>query len=382
MQFVSARDVREGMCVAEDVKDPQGRILIARGQRLGTHHIVRLRKFGIESVFIDPNNGEGADKPVNSELRKQCVQILSTSCSKLTQEFSAKKINLDANAIKSATDNLIDALMRSKDPLVVLLDVSTSSDRLMQHAVNTAVLATVLGIDLHLPENMLKDLAAAMLFHDVGMIFLPDGLGQKTEPLTPEEMETLQKHPQLGFEHLVRTDALSSVAANIVLRHHELLDMTGYPNCLGGDKLSLLIRIAAVVETYDSLTSARFGRPAVLPDAAFSYILGHAGRKFAPEVVVALTKHIALYPKGTAVQLNTGECGVVAGTLPKAPMRPVVLIHIDNRGKQLKEPLIVDLVADTKRAVARSAPTLPQLLQIREKAIPPMTVDPAYANLG
>ena len=38
------------------------------------------------------------------------------------------------------------------------------------------VLATVLAIDLHLPENMLKDLAAAMLFHDVGMIFMPDGL--------------------------------------------------------------------------------------------------------------------------------------------------------------------------------------------------------------
>src|ERR1051325_3514796 len=110
MEFVASGQIREGMCVAEDVTDPQGRTLIARGQRIGFHHIVRLRKFGIQSLFIDPKNGEGVAKPGKSEIRKQCEAVLSASCAKLTQEFAAKRINLDGAAIRAAMENLVESL--------------------------------------------------------------------------------------------------------------------------------------------------------------------------------------------------------------------------------------------------------------------------------
>ena len=382
MQFVSAKNVKEGMCVAEDVRDPQGRTLIARGQKLGLHHIARLRKFQIESLFIDPNHGEAVVKPTKSELREQCEQALKSSFGQVQQEFAAKRIAIDAKAIHSAADNLIQALLRSKNPLVTLLDVSTSSDRMLQHSVNTTVLATVLAIDLYVPEPMLHDLTVAMLCHDVGMIFLPDALSQKTTPPTMEEIGLLRQHSQMGTEHLVRSEAVSAIAANIILRHHESLDGSGYPQGIGGDKLSLLMRIASVVEAYDSLTSARFGIPAVLPDVALSYLLSNIGTRFAKEVVLALCKKIALYPEGIAVQLNTGEVGVVAGTLPKAPMRPVILLHRDHRGNALKDPLVVDLSQDTRRSIMRSAINMPELLAQRDRLEAPKPPDPIYASVG
>lgn len=382
MQFVPANQVREGMCVAQDICDPQGRILIARGQRIGTHHLVRMRKFGITNIFIDPSGGEAYVKPTRSELREECEKVLSEAFGNLTKEFAAKRITLNAQAIKQATDRLVDALLQAKNPLVTLLDVSGSSDRLMQHSVNVTVLATVLGIDLRVPEAMLRELAVAMLFHDIGMIFLPDGLMQKSEPLTPEELTAAQQHPHTGFEHLVGSQAISSVSANLILRHHELLNGTGYPQRIGGEKLSLLTRIASVVEAYDSLTTPRFGVPAVLPDVAVSYLLANAGKLFAKEAVVALCRRIALYPQGTAVKLNTGECGIVAGVLATAPMRPVVLVQIDHRGKPLKEPLIVDLTCDASRNVVRSAANLQLLLQTQEPETAPAPIHPVYANLG
>ncbi|HLK60163.1 MAG TPA: HD domain-containing phosphohydrolase [Chthonomonadaceae bacterium] len=370
------------MCVAEDVRDPQGRTLIARGQRLGLHHIERLRKFHIEALFIDPRNGEAVVKPTKSELREECEKALQASFGNLQKEFKEKRVALDTAAIKAAANSLVDALMKSKNPLVTLLDVSTSSDRMMQHSVNAAILSTVLAIDLHVPEAMLHDMAVAMLCHDVGFIFLPDELLQKATPPVASEVAILRQHIQLGTEHLVRSEAISSVAANIVLRHHEALDGSGYPAGASGDKLPLLTRVANVVETYDSLTSPRLGIPAVLPDVALSYLLTHTGTKFAKDVVLALSKRIALYPEGIAVQLNTGEAGIVAGTLPKAPMRPTVLVQVDHRGNKLKDPMIVDLSQDTRRSIMRSAATLPELLAMRDRLEAPKPPDPVYASLG
>lgn len=382
MQFVAANDIREGMVVAQDVADPTGRTLIARGQTIGMHHIVRLRKFKIANIFIDPTHGEQLVKPTQSELRDQCQKVLQSACGKLTQEMANKRLNLDAKAIQEALASLVDALMKSKNPLVTLLDVSTSGDRMFQHSVNTAVLSTVLGMDLHMTEGMLKDLAAGMLFHDMGMIFLPDDLSSMSRPINAEEAKLIKKHAEMGFEHLLRSNAISTVAGNIVFRHHEMLDGSGYPAGIGGDKLSPLIRIASVVEAYDSLTTARFGFPAVMPDQAISFLISNAGKLYSKEVVAALCKHVALYPVGCAVQLNTGERGLVAGLLPTAPTRPVILIHIDNKGRKLSSPLVVDLTCDAGHSVVKSAHNLEALMADKTQPQPPRPVDVGLAMLG
>ncbi len=382
MQFVASKDAREGMCVAEDICDPQGRVLIARGQRLGMHHIIRMRKFRIRSIFIDPANGESVVKPTRSDLRDQCRQVLGESCGKLKQEFANKKVVLDAASIKAATDNLLQALSRTNKPLVTLCNVGASSDRLLQHSVNVAVLGLVLALDMRAPRDLLHELAAALLFHDTGMIFLPDSLLYCETPPTPEQCAEIETHAQLGFEHLVHSQAISPTACGLILRHHERLDGSGYPHHLRGEKLSLLACILAVAETYDSLTGSRFGIPSVLPDAAISYIIGNADTLFARQAAVALCRRVALYPVGTAVQLTTGEYGLVAGLLPDQPHRPVVLIHLDRRRVALKQPLVVDLTAERSRGILRSAATLPELLQMKSADYVPPLVDARYANIG
>ena len=382
MQFVASRDAREGMCVAEDVCDANGRVLIARGQRLGVHHLVRMRRFRIRSFFIDPTNGETVVKKTRADLREECQQVLGDALGQLRREFATKRVRLDAASINTATDNLLNALMKAKKPLVTLCDVSASSDRLLQHSVNVAVLGIVLAVDLRLPQDLLHDLAVALLFHDVGMIFMPDALVYASRPPTPAQVSTLEQHARLGFEHLVHSEAVSHAACGLILRHHERLDGSGYPQCALGEQLSLPARIVAVAEAYDSLTSLHLGVPAVLPDAAISHIIGRAGTQFAPDVAVALARRIALYPVGTAVQLTTGECGLVAGLLPDMPHRPIILAHTDHRGRTLPQPLIVDLTSDKDRGILRAAPTLDALKQSRRPDYTPPTIDPLYANLG
>jgi len=385
MQFVAAKDVREGMYVSADVRDDQGRTLIARGQRMGPHHIMRLRKFRIEAVFIDPNYGAQVERPQTTEIRERCVNLIVDSCKKLGEQFDAKRIQLDVAEIKAVAQKLMEALLSCRKGLVTLLDISAGGDHLFQHSTNTAVLAAALAIDLRVPDALTKDLITAMLFHDIGKLFMPDDLAQKQTLPTAQEVQALRKHPELSCEYLAKADAISPAAIEIILRHHEYMDGSGYPNALVGDRLSIAMRIASVAEMYDSLTSSMFGQAPALPDAALSYLISNAGKQYAPEVIATLARRIALYPEGCATLLNTGEVGVVAGTIPNAPMRPIVLVQYDRRGRKLSDPMIVDLTRDPGRSIVRSSRNIEELLASRASAVvapPSRPVNAAMAMLG
>jgi hypothetical protein len=124
------------------------------------------------------------------------------------------------------------------------------------------------------------------------------------------------------------------------------------------------------------------GIPAVLPDAALAWMLRGAGTRFDRQAVLALSNRVALYPNGSSVRLTTGETGTVAGTLPRSPRRPVVLIDTDHTGRKLSAPMIVDLTVETDRAIARCARTREQLERSRATRMPTSTVDPNLADLG
>ncbi len=375
MQLIPINLLREGQTVARDVRDPRGRILLARGQRLSSSHIARLRKFDVEAVYLRDGYGESGPELLKSEVKERCVDVLSGSIGNLSGEMARKQLDVNPMQVKSATEGLIDAILGNGDPLVTLLDLSTGADGLMQHSVNSAVLAVILAMDMRVPGAMISHLASAMLFHDVGMALLPEEITQKSGRLTPGEADLLRGHVNIGCRQLVQSQAVSSVAANIILRHHEAMDGSGYPSGVGADKLSILSRIACVAEVYDAMTSPRPYAPAVMPDAALTYILRYTGSRFAREAVLALCRRVALYPTGTAVQLNTGETGVVAGTPAEAPTRPVVHLYFDHRGRKFPSPQLLDLGRDPGRTVLRSAPNLPALAKARGSAPPPQ-IDP------
>ena len=226
---------------------------------------------------------------------------------------------------------------------------------------------------------MLHHLGAAMLFHDIGLMFLPDALLEKSPPLSPNEILALRDHAKLGATHLLHSQAVSGITASLVLRHHEAMDGSGYPEGIGGDKLTLLARIACVAEAYDSMTSPRPYAPAVMPDVSITYLVSNANRLFAKEVVLALCRRVALYPTGTAVQLNTGERGIVAKTPPHLPMRPTIQVRLDHKGRLLTKPAFFDLSQDSARCVVRSAPNLNLLDSEQRRVIVPQPILPVHA---
>ena len=146
----------------------------------------------------------------------------------------------------------------------------------------------LLGRELGLSREELRDLWLAATLHDIGKIGVPDRILGKPAPLDPDEAEIMKRHTVFGAE-------IVSPLANLqVLRgvrnHHERLDGKGYPDGLHDPEIPLAARIIAVADTFDAMTTSRPYRAGLPAESAAAEILDGAGTQLCPRVVEAFRR--------------------------------------------------------------------------------------------
>lgn len=144
-------------------------------------------------------------------------------------------------------ENVVRALVKAveaKDPYT-----AGHSERVMQYSV-------WLGEAIGLGPYELRILELGTLVHDVGKIGIPDAILTKPDRLTEEEYAIIKKHPEYGVNIIGNID-LFRECLPIVRWHHERLDGKGYPDGLKGDEIPLLVRISAIADIFDAMTSTR-----------------------------------------------------------------------------------------------------------------------------
>ena len=152
------------------------------------------------------------------------------------------------------------------------------------HLWRVAEFSTRLAAALGLEEDAMQVIRLAALFHDIGMIGVPDDILRKPRILTPREFEQVARHTVLGAELLSSLPHGEEVAA-IVRGHHERWDGAGYPDSLAGTEIPLGARIVAVADAFDALTTDRPHRPAVTPAEGLEILWFGATGQWDPELV-------------------------------------------------------------------------------------------------
>jgi diguanylate cyclase (GGDEF)-like protein len=109
---------------------------------------------------------------------------------------------------------------------------------------------------LNLSPEEVDDIAYAARVHDVGKIFVPDLVINKSGPLSDEEFYLVKTHARVGGE-IVGTLPHSELLQKAVEHHHESFDGTGYPGGLQGEQIPLWGRILAIADAYVNMTSDR-----------------------------------------------------------------------------------------------------------------------------
>lgn len=132
------------------------------------------------------------------------------------------------------------------------------------HSERVAAYALTLASQVQLPESEWETLRKGALLHDIGKISVPDSILDKPAGLTPAEFEIMKQHTVQGARIV---ESLRSIqdAVPMIRWHHERLDGKGYPDGLAGDAIPPLVRILAVADVYDSLSSKRPYRGALPP---------------------------------------------------------------------------------------------------------------------
>jgi diguanylate cyclase (GGDEF)-like protein len=155
-----------------------------------------------------------------------------------------------------------------------------------EHAHDVAVAAERLAVTLGLDDQQRDVLRMAALVYDIGKVGIPVEVLNRRGSLTPEELEAVRRHPEIGKRLLESTMRLNALLP-VVLHHHERWDGTGYPSGLSGEEIPFAARVLAICDAWQAMTTDRPYRPAFARERALGELRAGAGTQFDPELVDA-----------------------------------------------------------------------------------------------
>lgn len=155
------------------------------------------------------------------------------------------------------------------------------------HSLRVSRIAVLIGRQMGLPDDHLRDVELGGILHDIGKIGVPESILWKPDKLTDKEKEIMSKHPVKSAEIIGELKGLIR-AREYVKHHHEYYDGTGYPDGLSADAIPVGARIILVSDAYDAMTTDRPYRKAIGHERAVEEIQRKSGSQFDPEVVSAL----------------------------------------------------------------------------------------------
>jgi len=221
---------------------------------------------------------------LKSGTGKVSVPVLADDeLGELTRNF-----NMMAADMATQRQNLIDSaanLEKSYYDIVQILAgaLDARDNYTYGHSARVARLAVMLGTQLNLDQQQLRELEMSCLLHDIGKIRVPDSILNKQAPLDQCENHQIQEHPRHGVEILALADSLHRYIPT-VKHHHEWYNGQGYPDGLCAEQIPLGAQIVAITDAYDAMTSSRPYRVALPRETAIDEILRHRATQFDPEL--------------------------------------------------------------------------------------------------
>jgi len=144
------------------------------------------------------------------------------------------------------------------------------------HQARVARLAAAIAEELGLPPDKIAEIRIAGMVHDIGTIGLPTAILSKPGKLTDEEFSRVKEHARQGRE-IVEKAGFPPAVIDMVFRHHERIDGSGYPGGAKGEGIGLEAMCLAVADVVEAMCADRAHRPALGLAQALEEIERNAG---------------------------------------------------------------------------------------------------------
>lgn len=170
--------------------------------------------------------------------------------------------------------------------------IDSKDSYLRGHSVRVARFAAGIAETLGMAEDEISGIRAAGHLHDIGKVTVDKQFFSKASTLRPEEFRAIADHTIMGHQIVSSVRFPWPQVPEVVRWHHERADGSGYPDRLQKDELPLSVRIVAVADTFDAMTSDRPYRQSNSVMSACNELVRLAPSKFDSSVVQALLVHL------------------------------------------------------------------------------------------
>ena len=314
-----------------------------------------FRDFEARRRFIEGSGQDEATTKVNLKLRppktfedeiEEARQVHQDAEGYIAKVFENLRLGepLQVEEAKVIVSEMINSIMRNPDALLLLSNLKAYDEGAVTHSMNVCTMALTFGRFLGLDKNQMHELGFAALLHDIGETKVPKHILEKRFGLSPEEVQQMQSHVELGAEILRQQKEIPASAIDVAYSHHERINGSGYPRKLQGDAISFFAKIIAILDVYDRLTHAAKHNRYVTSTNALKNMYDYRGRFFDSELIEKFIQCLGIYPVGSVVELNSGEVGVVISISPENHLLPKLMLVRDKQKKPIYPPTILNLM--------------------------------------
>jgi len=148
------------------------------------------------------------------------------------------------------------------------------------HSYRVASYAVAIAKELGWKKKDVEGIYIAGLLHDIGKIIIDTKVIRKDTGLTSLEMTEIRKHPGISYDILSKIKFPWKNIDFFVRHHHERMDGKGYPDALVSEELSEGVKILALVDAFDAMTTDRPYRQKMGLDETFTEVIKCCGTQF------------------------------------------------------------------------------------------------------
>lgn len=221
------------------------------------------------TLYIQKDDVDHYFDYVNNELKqlvtnpavqpeKKAEAVYSSCKTILSKVFEDPRATFINQACETITPT-VDLIISNRQATKHLVALTAHDHSTYVHSTNVGIFSIALA-RIFFGDSAghdMQKLGMGFFLHDLGKCRIPLAILNKPGPLTPEERQVINQHPEAGYQLLHESGRATEEAQIIALQHHERDDGKGYPFGLHGNDIHPYARICRLADVYEALTCNR-----------------------------------------------------------------------------------------------------------------------------
>jgi putative nucleotidyltransferase with HDIG domain len=219
-------------------------------------------------------------------LRKATV-LRESSIALMEELYEHPDVSTAMENSKPIVREFIDFMEAEPAAMSSLISLSGHDFYTYNHSLDVAIYSLGLAEALGFKKAELEEMGLGALFHDIGKRQVSLDILTKKGPLSPDEWQQMQKHPQFGLM-ILKDQNVSDAVRAACFEHHESWAGNGYPQGIAAEEIHPFGRIVAITDTYDAMTTQRSYNVPLKPFDAVTMMKEKLASRYDPEMLKAM----------------------------------------------------------------------------------------------